>query len=94
MSISSTAEFRREAAGDLLPRCHTCDKTEGVAGLVWCDAPACNHYVCEDCATQTLWELEACSDECGQTITARLMKTVHTLRSEIRAISIAERRAA
>jgi hypothetical protein len=38
-------------------------KSETQVAMVACAVPTCHAFLCEECATETEWELEGCCDE-------------------------------
>jgi len=69
---------RRESTGD---RAEHFYESSGLFGatenpdqvaMIGCAVPTCGAFLCEECATETEWELEACGDEHAAAMASRL----------------------
>lgn len=86
--MTTEAEYReeqhRERQSADKPRCHKCHRPEGEVDLVWCDKLTCGNNICNNCATETEWELEACCDQHASEIARKLRETIYILRGNRR----------
>ena len=71
-------ETKRDAGA---PRCRKCDRSENRAALVLCAARTCGEFICEECATETEWELEGCCDEHTAAIASQLRRRLSAAQS-------------
>jgi hypothetical protein len=62
-------ESKRDAG---VPRCRKCHQSENQAWMVRCAVRTCGQCICEECATETEWELEGCCDAHAAAIAAQL----------------------
>ena len=62
-------QSQRDAAA---PRCRKCRQSENQVAMFSCALPACGALLCEQCATETEWELEGCCDEHAAAMASRL----------------------
>lgn len=80
--MTTESEIAHEAYLDKLDenrdKCTRCDRTDRVTDLQRCIE--CGEHICCDCANETFWELEACSDVCARAIAAKLIREVRDLR--------------
>ena len=74
-------ESQRDAAA---PRCHKCRQSENQVAMIGCAVPTCGAFLCEECATETEWELEACGDEHAAAMASRLRQRLAAAQSALR----------
>lgn len=86
--LARNAHYETLDAGQ--PGCHKCHRTDRETSLVWCGARACNRSICQPCATEAEWQMEACSGECLASVArdavareANLRHTVYKLRKQV-----------
>lgn len=79
--LAENAHYEKLDAGK--PTCHKCGCTERVATLVWCGATHCNNSICQECASQVEFELEACGEEHAADIARQMMNREMSLRHEL-----------
>jgi hypothetical protein len=63
--------------------CHKCRRSDYDAELVWCGYGSCGNSICCECATETEWDLEACSDEHAAAIARWHINQLHELRRRL-----------
>jgi len=74
-------ESQRDAGA---PRCHKCRKSENQVAMIWCAVPTCRAFLCEECASETEWELEGCCDEHASTMASRLLQRLSAAEAALR----------
>jgi hypothetical protein len=74
-------ESKRDAGA---PRCRKCCKSENQVAMVRCAVPTCRAFLCEECATETEWELEACCDEHASAMASRLRQRLSAAETALR----------
>ena len=74
-------EAKRDAGA---PSCHKCRQSENQAALLCCAVRTCGEFICEQCATETEWELEGCCDEHAAAMASQLRRRLCAAQSALR----------
>ena len=74
-------EAKRDAGA---PRCRKCHQSENLAAMISCAVLACGEFVCEQCATETEWELEGCCDEHAAMMASQLRQRLSAAEAALR----------
>jgi hypothetical protein len=74
-------ESKRDAGA---PRCRKCRKSENQVAMVGCAVPTCSAFLCEECASETEWELEGCCDEHASAMASRLRQRLSAANALLR----------
>ena len=52
--------------------------------MIGCAVPTCGAFLCEECATETEWELEGCCDEHAAAMASRLRQRLAAAQAALR----------
>ena len=74
-------ESKRDAGA---ARCHKCHQSENQAAMVGCAVRTCGEFICEQCATETEWELEGCCDEHAAAMASQLRQRLTAAQAALR----------